>query len=315
MSDTDPDVRITDFATLLRDVLGFTDDEYASLLYEKPGGRPFSTVLAPADAVTNAAKVSTTANLYFGVNPTKGPAREKDGRGKEIDVTRLTALWADIDVKPGACPSLETAHAITDELSTILGTRPSVIVESGHGLHVYWPIADGQLAGGDVGPLRALVQRWGRLVRTVAEKRGVAVIDSVFDLARMLRVPGSFNNKSLSNGQPAPPVTAYLDTGGPLTVAEVDERLTEAGFDELPGDRDAVGEEVSPPSEWLWANETLRLRGHHDRDLGHRRPEARRRAQPVVLLSAHPVGLRAPAGLHHQDRSSGRTGSFGSAAR
>jgi len=194
MSDTSasPGSSVLDFAALLG-TLGFTADEFVSLGYHKPGGAFRTAVMAPADAVTTVAKASGTANLYFGVNPIKGPRRKDAGRGKEFDVTRLAALWCDLDVKPGGCRNLEVARIIVDELSSVLGTRPFAITHSGHGLHAYWPIDDGCIT--DVRAARALLRRWGRLVAVVAETYG-ARTDSVYDLPRMLRVPGTYNNKA-----------------------------------------------------------------------------------------------------------------------
>ncbi|WP_167380134.1 AAA family ATPase [Mycobacterium gastri] len=166
----------------------------------------------------------------------------------------INPLLADLDVAPGKCATIEVAHAVVDDLSAILGTRPSAIVDSGHGLHPYWPVADGQIVDGDIRVARALVRRWGRLVTAVAGARK-AETDNVFDLARMMRVPGTRNNKSV-NGQGALPVTGYADSGAPLAMAEIDERLTEVGVIEEPGDRDNHAEEISPPSEWTWAEQT-----------------------------------------------------------
>jgi hypothetical protein len=184
-----------DFAGLLLGVLGFTDDEFVSLLYEDADGWPHTAVMAPADAVEVAATIPATANAYFGVCPVRGPARKHSGRGTGADVTRLSALWADLDVKPGGCSSFDVARTVIDDVSMLVGDRPSAVVNSGHGLHPYWPVGDGQVIGDDVGPARALLTRWGRLVVVAAEKRGV-VVDDVFDLARMLRIPGTYNNKA-----------------------------------------------------------------------------------------------------------------------
>jgi hypothetical protein len=112
--------------------------------------------------------------------------------GKEEDATRLAALWADLDIKHNRCPSLDVAHAIIGDLSGMLGTRPSAIVHSGHGLHPYWPVSDGHI---DPGKAKVLVRRFGRLVDVVAQQRN-AKVDNVFDLARMLRVPGTVNCKA-----------------------------------------------------------------------------------------------------------------------
>jgi hypothetical protein len=252
---TETSSAMLDFTALLLGTLGFIDCECVSLGYEDAGGVFHTAVLAPTDAPAVAATIPATANAYFGVNPTRGPARINSGRGIEVDVTRLAALWADLDVKLGGCPSLDVVHAIVGDLSGIVGTRPSVTVDSGHGLHAYWEICDGRVHGGDVGAARALVKRWGRLVAVVAEKRGAAV-DNVFDLARMLRIPGTLNNKSRANGAAPLPVTGHPDTGGPLAVAEVDERLTEVGVLEEPGDREAGGAPICGPAAWESAAQT-----------------------------------------------------------
>jgi hypothetical protein len=190
---TNPGTSVLDFKSLLCDVLAFTDDEFVALGYQKPGGRFYTAVQEPAAAVTAVDGASTSANLYFGINPVRGPARTDAGRGRETDVTRLAVLPADLDMKAGGCRDLEAAHAIVDALSSIVGTRPSALTYSGHGLHAYWPIDDGPIT--DTATARALLHRWGRLVVAVAENHG-AKTDSIFDLARMLRVPGSYNMKA-----------------------------------------------------------------------------------------------------------------------
>ena len=213
-----------DFSALLLGVLGFSGDEYVSICHRSNGG-PFRTaVCAPTAAAALVQTLPEQADIYFGVNPVKGPARRNCGRGKAADVTRLSALIADLDVKSGACPNLEVAQAIIDDLSAILGTRPSAVTHSGGGLHPYWPIRDGQ-RGGNVDPA-AVLKRWGRLVQAVAEKHG-AKADSVFDLPRVLRVPDTVNHK----GDPVP-VRCYADVGKPLTVEQIRAALDEYGITE-----------------------------------------------------------------------------------
>jgi hypothetical protein len=243
-----------DFAALLR-VLGYTGDEFVALLYRDATGQRHTAVAAPTDAIVYVQRLRADVDVFFGVNPTRGPVRKNAGRGTEADITRLAGLWCDLDVKPGGCPSLDVAEAIIATLSIILDTRPSVIVESGHGLHAYWPISDGHIGDGNIGAARALIRRFGRLVAVVADTLGAGV-DNVYELARMLRVPGTFNNKTMGNGAKPIPVVARADIGGPLTMAEVDERLTEVGICEVDDDREAAREEISPPARWAWAENT-----------------------------------------------------------
>ena len=119
-------------------MLRFSDDEYVSICHKSNGG-PFRTaVCAPTQALAEVKSLPEDADVYFGINPVKGPTRRNGGRGKAEDVTRLAALPADLDVKSGACPNLDLARGIIDDLSSVLGVRPSAVTHSGGGLHPYW---------------------------------------------------------------------------------------------------------------------------------------------------------------------------------
>jgi hypothetical protein len=158
-----------DFSELLLGVLRFSGDEYVSICHKTSGG-PFCTaVCAPNQALAEVKSLPEHADIYFGINPVHGPARRNGGRGKAEDVTRLAVLPADLDVKSGACPNLDIARAIIDDLSAVLGTRPSAVTHSGGGLHPYWVIRDGT-AGSDI-DLAGLLKRWGRLVKAVARRQ------------------------------------------------------------------------------------------------------------------------------------------------
>ena len=133
------------------------------------------------------------------------------------------------------------------ELSTILNTRPSAIVLSGNGLQPYWPIED-VVTGLDA---MALLRRWGRLVRHVASKHG-GKVDSVYDLTRILRIPGSLNHKD----SPAKSVVCLTDTGYALGASDIDAALTEYNVPELPEDRQQLGDVVAPIAEWAFRDRT-----------------------------------------------------------
>ena len=101
---------VLDFAGLLG-LLGFTAGEFVSVGYEVVGKAPWHTaVMAPADAPAYVARLSTEADVFFGVCPTEGPARDGGGRGGERDVTRLSSLWADLDACQGKCGSFDVVH-------------------------------------------------------------------------------------------------------------------------------------------------------------------------------------------------------------
>lgn len=235
---------IVEFADLLQ-ILGHTT--HTSICHQTPGG-VFSTQIVTADQAAELAATITDANVWFGVNPVTGPPRTNAGRGTADQIEHLTALYADLDVKPDGLDTFDTAHQVVDVLSHILGTRPSVTVLSGNGLQPYWPIDD-QPTGPDA---RALLRRFGRLVAAVAERHGGRT-DSVYDLARVLRVPGSHNLKNPAHPKP---VIALADTGRPLTVDEIDERLLEYGINENPEDRETLTAVIATTGEWVYADRT-----------------------------------------------------------
>jgi hypothetical protein len=123
-----------DFAGLL-DCLTFTDDERVVITYGKD-----RDVVRAADA---AAHNDTLPDIdrWFNVNPTSLPLQcGSSFRGTVAQVTRLAGLYLDLDIKEGGCPDIETAEAIVDDLSRLLGTRPVAVIHSGHGLHAYWAL-------------------------------------------------------------------------------------------------------------------------------------------------------------------------------
>ncbi|MCV7205289.1 hypothetical protein H7J71_25115 [Mycolicibacterium peregrinum] len=238
------------FAELL-ELLGYTDTEYVGICHSTNG--QFSTaVLPPAAAPAYVDQLPNTADIWYQVNPTAGPVRTNSGRGTADDVTRLAALWCDLDVKTTGCPTMQSAWAIINELANLLGAHPSAIVKSGHGLQPYWTVDDGDITDACRTEMAALLRRWGRLVTLVASHHG-SKVDNVYDLPRILRTPGTTNNKNTPV-----PVTAEPYPGGtPLSLDEIHERLNEAGIYETDADKGESREIVSPPTTWEWGNREM----------------------------------------------------------
>ncbi|WP_020170841.1 AAA family ATPase [Gordonia polyisoprenivorans] len=277
----------------------------------KPVGGDFSAMVTDTADAAGMAQVAD-ADVWFGVCPVEGPPRR--GRGSAEQVTALPALWADIDVKPGACTDLGQAVDVIAAISEAIGSRPTVMIFSGHGFQPLWSIDDPDEAQfGDDHEKRtaaaALLRRWGQLVRVVGAQRNVA-LDSVFDLARVLRVPGTANHK----GEPVA-VTAAHDFGGPLTFDEIRERL-----DELNVPDPAAGSTLETPVEIgnEWASTTCGYTATMIRQWAQDSPSARHpwlMSQAVRLTAAHRYGclteakyqegVRALTGRMHQLCSQG----------
>jgi hypothetical protein len=225
------------------DLLGIGDDEALSALSQTPGA-PARGSRVRASRV-RASRWPDGRNYWLGLCPIDpdGP-----GRGTARDVRRVPALWADLDVKAGGLPSLEVAEAVIGDLAAILGSEPVYVTMTGHGVQPVWAIEPDD--SHDVARATTLLRRWGLLVRIVARAHG-GDADHVYDVARVLRVPGSTNVKD-----PQAPVPTSWETrpGRPVSLDELADALDAHAVPEL--DEQEATAEPSPAGSWPWAEST-----------------------------------------------------------
>lgn len=238
-------------------------DEQLSLLNPQPGERfsanhmvsgtakMWSVVLTP-DLIPNYIdKLPLNADIWIGVNPVNDDVPASGRRGNAREITRLTSLFADLDVKEGGCSDYGKAMEIVCSLADILGEEPTMIVHSGHGMQPYWAIDPSENWPNP--QLAALLTRWGALVRIVARSLG-AEVDSVFDLPRILRAVGTLNNKRLKIDGHAVAVTGETGSGGPLTLSQIAEKLDEYGVPEVEAGSEDDFTGQSDPASWEFAS-------------------------------------------------------------
>lgn len=156
-------------------------------------------------------------DIYFGVCPMRKPepylcTKKSDprygkmivGRGRVEDVTALTCLWVDIDIESaeghkGAkrrARDLEHALDVVRTIGMHGILKPSILVNSGGGLHAYWTLKEAWVFGEDGTREEAdmMLLRWKSFCMGISSGMGVD-LDAVFDMARILRVPGTVNRK------------------------------------------------------------------------------------------------------------------------
>lgn len=78
-------------------------------------------------------------NVFFGVG-LRNKVLPKGQRGSEKDILGVTALYADIDIKGNAHAQTSLPSSV-DEATDFLHSlkiKPSIIVNSGNGIHGYW---------------------------------------------------------------------------------------------------------------------------------------------------------------------------------
>ena len=130
----------------------------------------------------------------------------------EENVAGLAGLWAEIDCnhpfhgRPNLPPSLE--HA----METLEGAQfePTLLVNSGHGLQAWWlfelPWIFHNPEDQELG--RRAAQWWHQQINGLYTARGWTT-DSVFNLDRIMRLPGTWNNRDTWERKPVTAITCH----------------------------------------------------------------------------------------------------------
>lgn len=197
------------------------------------------TPLHQVDAAINA--LPKTSNLYFSINPTTS----RSTKGTEEQTSRWLALNADLDGEENKLGTIENCEQVMADLSGILGVGPTAVIYSGHGIQPVWSLEDtGALTNDEQ---QALLKRWGRLVQRVASHRGSA--DSVFNLDRLHRAPGTMNVKRV------PHVEAFAVASGGAPIGA--DRLVEILNDyDIPETETVETGEAERAGVWTFADKT-----------------------------------------------------------
>ncbi|MFN9371937.1 MAG: hypothetical protein ACK6D3_08650, partial [Planctomycetaceae bacterium] len=185
------------FETLFQDAVS---PERRLVVFTLPGQR--SEFFTSSDAAAQyASSKQSTHDVYFGV-ALMGPTAA--GRGQLEQVSALAFLWADIDLAGSAHPGHPLPQTIEEAQSLLaeMPYRPSLVVDSGHGLHAYWLFDEPIVLAtpSDREAARHLSKAWHGRICELARKRGW-VLENLGDPTRVLRPPETTNHKL--KGQPA----------------------------------------------------------------------------------------------------------------
>ena len=155
-------------------------------------------------------------------------------RTKAKQATGIVGFIADVDLmapdKKKQYPPTETeANAIIEATEL----EPSILVHSGHGLQPWWLFREPWIFDDDEerAVAIALAKDWGNTVQEHATRQGYYV-DSVHDLARIMRVPGTTNWKQ--EDKPVP-VTVIEDSGRRYNPDDFSDLLLSVSAVEVPG--------------------------------------------------------------------------------
>lgn len=134
--------------------------------------------------------------LYF--SPSAYIERKDPNKGfrKGDNVKLIKSFYLDVDIRPDIayCKSYEDAFEQLENLQQITGLPSPWVVDSGMGLHVYWPLAEAVTP--DI--WEVAVNGFYEVVRSTAPKL-VADSARTRDKVALLRLPGSVNHKHGTN--------------------------------------------------------------------------------------------------------------------
>jgi|GEM_PF-5961282 len=129
-----------------------------------------------------------------------GAARRCDA----ANVASMGCLWADIDVGATGHKKENYPGSIEEALAALSPyPKPSLVVSTGHGIHVYWLFRERFLMARPTGNAAAseLAERWQRWLLRGMQAHGWT-LDMTWDLARILRIPGTINRKDKADVLP-----------------------------------------------------------------------------------------------------------------
>lgn len=163
--------------------------------------------------------VQAERNVFFGVAKYK----TGDNRKKE-NVLGLKAFWLDVDCGPTKAepdPKTGRPDGYVDQKAGLnalmrfcktVGLPTPTLVNSGGGIHAYWPL-EHMVSRSD---WEAVAERFKEVCRT----QNFYVDNAVFEVARILRVPGTFNFKE---AEPRP--VEFIHVGEATTIEAMREAL------------------------------------------------------------------------------------------
>lgn len=183
-----------------------------SLCAEPHGGGPFTThgtYDTPEALIDAARKLRATHNLWWGIHGV-GQKAPPGKRGLADDVTAVRVIVADLDwADPTAHSSSELlAESIVRDLVT--STRPTVVVNTGHGLHAYWAL-DRVVSASEGERLTVGVHR---------HLQSLGLKTECGSLAAVLRLPNTTNHKRGRDGDAAPVPVVVEHSDGPTWTPE-----------------------------------------------------------------------------------------------
>ena len=196
-----------------------------------------------AMAITATQKNEEGYDVFYGVCLTDNPMPEKC-RAKQHDISLQPSIWVDIDVQGGLHSGKNYPESIETAIS-FLPFQPSVIVNSGYGIHAYYCFSKILVIGEHNRDEAELRNK--KLISIVRHNAGVydTAVDSVQDLSRIMRIPGTFNYKL---GFDNPPLCRIIQSSQNFYNIDELDNLIETSIKNIPLETECHNKNLTLPS-------------------------------------------------------------------
>jgi hypothetical protein len=139
-------------------------------------------------------------DVYTGVGVAPLDVMLRTGQRATTDgIGGIAGLWADVDYagKDHSKPNLPPTEADAWGLVHEMAYPPTIVVHTGHGLQAWWLFHEPWIFknGEERERAQVMIRGWQDHMAQLAGARGW-VVDATHDLARLMRLPGTYNNKS-----------------------------------------------------------------------------------------------------------------------
>jgi hypothetical protein len=173
---------------------------------------PFAEIADDALAID-----ATGHTVYMAMGGFEPETVSKHAGRKAENARWFKSLWIDIDIGPDSAEKYptrqEALHALTDFINAKEMPHP-LLVDSGHGFHVYWPL--------DADIDAATWKAYAQSLKALAQQHGL-LIDATCtaDAARILRPVGTHNYKFNLSKE-----VRVIKAGGPVALTALQKYLT-----------------------------------------------------------------------------------------
>ncbi|HEX4593981.1 MAG TPA: hypothetical protein VH157_06885 [Bryobacteraceae bacterium] len=189
----------------LERLYGGKPDNLYILVWTIPDKRSYwcQTVEIAEKVIANLKGQQKDVYVGIGLAPRAGSSQE---RTKAEEIAGLVAVWADVDFESPVHPGKKLPKDLEEALE-ILPKRlpPTFVILTGHGAQFWWALKEPEVFENDTERERAhkVMKRWQSLLcLNAAGYPHSWQLDRLADLARIARVPGTWNHKE--TGKPKP---------------------------------------------------------------------------------------------------------------